>query len=103
MAEVGPDTQDPLDGSVRPLCQEGPRTVTLEQSSSPSKLRPPVETPSPSATMSVTAEFGSGTYIITNSLHHNNAALLNDNADEPLRGVFPVDQSTFGDNEKVSR
>ena len=31
-----------------------------------------------------------GVYVITNSLTHNNAALLNANGDEPVRGVYPI-------------
>ena len=44
----------------------------------------------------------SGIYTITNRLHRNHAALLNDNADESVRGVFPLDEETVRDTEKVS-
>ena len=33
--------------------------------------------------------FERGIYVIKNCLHHNNAALLNDNTDEPVRGILP--------------
>ena len=52
---------------------------------------------------SVLADFASGKYTIINSLHRNPAALLNGNADEPIRGVFPVAEGTFRENEKVSQ
>ena len=45
----------------------------------------------------------SGIYTITNRLHRNHAALLNDNADESVRGVFPLDEETVRDTEKVGR
>ena len=53
--------------------------------------------------MSVLADFATGEYTIINSLHRNPAALLNGNADEPIRGVFPVAEGTFRENEKVSQ
>ena len=34
-------------------------------------------------------DFETGVYVLTNSLCHNNAALLNDNANEPVRGILP--------------
>ena len=44
-----------------------------------------------------------GVYVITNSLNQNNAALLNANGDEPVRGVYPLAIGTDErDNEKVS-
>ena len=49
------------------------------------------------------ADFATGEYTIINSLHRNPAALLNGNADEPIRGVFPVSVGTFRKNEKVSQ
>lgn len=104
VAEVGQGTQVSFDGYGRPLYQEGTRNDTLEQTSPPliPRLWPAPKTLSPSANMSVTADFASGTYTITNSLHHNNAALVNHNADEPLRGILPVGERTFRDSEKVS-
>ena len=53
--------------------------------------------------MSALANFATGRYTITNCLHRNHAALLNDNWDEPIRGVFPVDEVAFRDTEKVRR
>ena len=44
----------------------------------------------------------SGVFTITNRLHRNHAALLNANADESVRGVFPLDEETVRDTEKVS-
>ena len=52
--------------------------------------------------MSALPDLPDGLYSITNCLHHNHAALLNGNADEPVRGVFPVNLGTLRDNEKVS-
>lgn len=52
---------------------------------------------------SVLADFASGKYTIINSRHRNPAALLNANADEPIRGVFPVAEDSFREFEKVSR
>ena len=44
-----------------------------------------------------------GVYVITNSLTHNNAALLNANGDEPVRGVYPLAVGKNArDIEKVS-
>ena len=44
-----------------------------------------------------------GVYVITNSLNQNNAALLNANDDEPVRGVLPVPVGEDDrDNEMVS-
>ena len=46
-----------------------------------------------------------GVYVITNALTHNNAALLNANGDEPVRGVYPLAASVgkgARNNEKVS-
>ena len=47
--------------------------------------------------------FERGVYLITNCLNLNNAALFNDNADEPVRGILPgpVDEDAR-DNEKVN-
>lgn len=42
-----------------------------------------------------------GIYYITNCLHHNNAALLNDNDREVIRGVSPENETTVRDTEKV--
>ena len=48
-------------------------------------------------------DFETGVYLITNALHPNNAALFNDNANEPVRGILPVPIGTIPrDNEKVS-
>ena len=47
-------------------------------------------------------DFETGVYLITNVLHPNNAALFNDNANEPVRGILPVPIGTIPrDNEKV--
>ena len=44
-----------------------------------------------------------GIYVITNCVHPNNAALFNDNANEPVRGILPVAvDADARDNEKVS-
>ena len=51
--------------------------------------------------MSVLADFATGEYTIINSLHRNRAALLNGNADEPIRGAFPVGVGKT--NEMVGR
>ena len=51
--------------------------------------------------MSVLADFATGEYTIINSLHRNRAALLNGNADESIRGVFPV--GVGKKNEMVGR
>lgn len=45
--------------------------------------------------------FDSGVYVITNCLQKNNAALLNDNDCESVRGVPPT-EGELRDNEKVS-
>ena len=48
--------------------------------------------------MSVLAD---GVYAITNVSCHNNAALLKDDLQESVRGIFPLSASTFRDEEKV--
>ena len=42
-----------------------------------------------------------GIYIITNYVQHNNVGLLNDNADEPIVGVFPIGKGRSRELEKV--
>ena len=61
--------------------------------------RDTINGPAPFATM---PDFQTGVYLITNVLHPNNAALFNDNANEPVRGILPVPIDTIPrDNEKV--
>lgn len=46
-------------------------------------------------------ELGSGIYVLTNCLQKNNAALLNDNGEESVRGIPPIDGEPR-DVEKVN-
>ena len=45
--------------------------------------------------------FERGVYVITNCVYPNHAALLNANANEDIRGVFPESETTVRDSEKV--